>query len=106
MSVRTLALCGASIALLGALSHTAYAADATVTAAAPAPGITVQELVVTAQKREQNIQNVGMSIQAATGASLQKLGITNTEDLQKIVPGFTATPNLEPKAQLGLLLSP
>jgi iron complex outermembrane receptor protein len=93
MSVRSLALCGASVALLGVMSNTAFAADAAATTASPAPGVTVQELVVTAQKREQNIQNVGMSIQAATGASLQKLGINNTEDLQKIVPGFTATPN-------------
>ena len=93
MSVRSVALCGVSATLLAALSNTAFAADATATASTPPAGVTVQELVVTAQKREQNIQNVGMSIQAATGASLQKLGITNTEDLQKIVPGFTSTPN-------------
>ena len=53
----------------------------------------VGELVVTAQKREENINNVGMSIQAASGDKLTKLGITSTEDLAKIVPGFVATPN-------------
>ncbi len=53
---------------------------------------TVQELVVTAQKREENIRDVGMSIQAESGDRLNKLGIRDTNDLQKIVPGFQATP--------------
>jgi outer membrane receptor protein involved in Fe transport len=67
-------------------------------AAAAAPvakesiGTAVGEVVVTAQKREENINNVGMSIQAASGDKLQKLGITDTESLQKIVPGFLFTP--------------
>ena len=34
-----------------------------------------------------------MSIQAATGDKLTKMGITDTADLQKIVPGFLFTPN-------------
>jgi outer membrane receptor protein involved in Fe transport len=53
---------------------------------------TVQELIVTAQKREESINDVGMSIQAETGDRLNKLGIRDTSDLQKIVPGFQSTP--------------
>lgn len=52
----------------------------------------IGEIVVTAQKREQGIQRVGMSIQAATGETLSKLGIKDTSDLQKIVPGFLSNP--------------
>ena len=70
----------------------AAAADANAQAATGSD-VTVGELVVTAQKREENINNVGMSIQAASGEKLHKLGITNTEDLPKIVPGFLSTPN-------------
>ena len=33
-----------------------------------------------------------MSIQAATGDKLTKLGVTDTASLQKIVPGFLFTP--------------
>jgi outer membrane receptor protein involved in Fe transport len=91
MSVRSLALGGASVLAIASFSSPAFAA--TDAAASAAAANTVQELVVTAQKREENIQAVGMAISASTGANLQKLGITNTEDLQKIVPGFTATPN-------------
>jgi outer membrane receptor protein involved in Fe transport len=73
----------------------AQTAAAAVAAEAPtrtAAATTVQELVVTAQKREESINDVGMSVQAATGDKLQQLGIYDTADLQKIVPGFQATP--------------
>jgi outer membrane receptor protein involved in Fe transport len=93
MSVRSVALGGASLILLGALSSPACAAAAAAdTAATNGANTTVQELVVTAQKREENIQAVGMSIQAASGDKLTKLGIHDTSDLQKIVPGFQSTP--------------
>jgi iron complex outermembrane receptor protein len=69
----------------------AAATDTTTTTATG--GVTIGELVVTAQKREQNINNVGMSIQAATGDRLTKLGVTDTASLQKVVPGFEVTPN-------------
>ncbi len=52
---------------------------------------TVGEVVVTAQKRSENIQNVGMSIQAASGQTLTKLGITDATQLSKIAPGFSYT---------------
>ncbi|HYE45835.1 MAG TPA: TonB-dependent receptor, partial [Caulobacter sp.] len=54
---------------------------------------TVQELVVTAQKREESINDVPMSVSAATGETLNELGITDTSQLVKIVPGFNYTPS-------------
>src|SRR5437867_1509458 len=93
MRSRNLALSGASILMLAALIQPARAAAAEASATAEATGGTsVTELVVTAQKREENIQDVGMSIQAASGDKLQQLGIHDTSDLQKIVPGFQSTP--------------
>ena len=41
----------------------------------------IEEVIVTAQKREESINDVGMSIQAATGEKLNDLGITDTADL-------------------------
>ncbi|HZZ86794.1 MAG TPA: TonB-dependent receptor plug domain-containing protein, partial [Caulobacteraceae bacterium] len=99
MRRRNPALYGASILLLAGLAQNAMAQPG----ARPPPGpvaanantgaSTVGELVVTAQKREENINNVGMSIQAASGDRLLQLGITKTEDLTKLVPGFVVTPN-------------
>ncbi|MGA0599343.1 TonB-dependent receptor [Caulobacter sp. KR2-114] len=66
----------------------AAAADAETSA-----GSTTQigEIVVTAQKREQTIQTVGMSIQAASGDALVQRGVNSTGDLVKLVPGLTAS---------------
>ena len=97
MSRHKLALFGAAaIAAVFSMPSTqahAAAASAAANTDATGGGVTVGEVVVTAQKREENINNVGMSIQATSGANLQKLGVTNTEDLAKIVPGFLSTPN-------------
>jgi outer membrane receptor protein involved in Fe transport len=50
----------------------------------------IEEIVVTAQKREESIHEVGMSIQAATGERLHELGITETSELFKVVTGFNS----------------
>ena len=50
----------------------------------------IEEVVVTAQKREQSIDEVGMSIQAASGDKLADLGITDTSQLYKVVTGFNS----------------
>ena len=88
MTYKKVALFGAAatVAFAAMQSGAAFAAE---TSAGPA---TVTEVIVTANKRQENIQNVGMSIQAATGDKLVKMGITDTESLSKIVPGFQFTP--------------
>lgn len=51
----------------------------------------INDIIVTAQKRSQSINTVGMSISATTGDVLAQKGITDTADLTKAVPGFTFT---------------
>ena len=91
MSHNKVALFGAAatIAMFALQSQAAFAAEAAETSAGPTA---VTEVIVTAQKRQENIQNVGMSIQAATGDKLTQMGIHDTESLSKIVPGFQFTP--------------
>ena len=52
------------------------------------------EIVVTAQKREQNLNDVGLTIQAASAKTLAERGIQSMADLNKLVPGFTFTQSL------------
>lgn len=52
------------------------------------------EIIVTANKREQSLNDVGLSIQAASGQDLQSRGIGSPADLAKLVPGFTFTQSL------------
>ena len=49
------------------------------------------DIVVTAQKRSQAIDDVGFSIIALTGEALAQRGITNVADLERVVPGLTFT---------------
>jgi outer membrane receptor protein involved in Fe transport len=101
MTRRSLAYCGVSAAVIAFTAQSALAQTTAPSAAqqgrpaaAAAPSAaTLQELVVTALKREQNLNDVGMSVQAASGEKLTQLGITSTEDLKKIIPGFEVTPN-------------
>lgn len=51
------------------------------------PGL--EEIVVTAQKREERLQDIPISIVALTGADLAKRNITNIDDLSTVVPGLS-----------------
>ncbi len=54
------------------------------------------EIVVTAQKREQNLQDVGISVTAFSGDQIRALGFTNTTDVVAMTPGLVYTvPNAE-----------
>ena len=57
----------------------------------------LEEVIVTAQKREQNLQDVGISVTAFTGEQLNNLGANNTTDITQQAPGlqlFTYTPSI------------
>ena len=49
------------------------------------------EIVVTARKRSERLMDVPLSITAATGEQLNRLGIVDPAGLEKIVPAFTFT---------------
>jgi len=50
----------------------------------------IEEVVVTAQKREQSIQDVPVAISAVSGAMIQEQVIKDVFDLQTSVPGLSA----------------
>lgn len=49
----------------------------------------VEEIIVTAQKREENLRDVPISVAAFSGAALDARGIVEPKDLQRITPGLT-----------------
>ena len=51
----------------------------------------LEEIVVTAQYREQGLQDVPISISAVTGEMMSNTGIQRAEDIQFLVPNFTYT---------------
>jgi iron complex outermembrane recepter protein len=57
--------------------------------AANQPALT--EIIVTAQKREQNIQDVPISVIALSAQQLKEGGVTDIKNLQALTPGLTVT---------------
>ena len=58
-----------------------------ITACAGAAGL--EEIVVTAQKREQNINDVGVAVTAFSGEQMNALGIESSTDLIAFTPGVS-----------------
>ena len=84
------------IAASGAIDAVAFAQSASVAAPAQAdagsPNVPqVAEIIVTAQKRQERLSDVPLTITAVTGSQLARQGITSPDDLQRVVPGFTFT---------------
>src|SRR3954467_8624376 len=79
-----------SVALASA-AHAAFAADAPADDEQPSAGIT--EVVVTAQRRSQSVQDVPITVQAVTGAQLKELGVQSFNDLMKYTPNVTFSGN-------------
>ena len=52
------------------------------------------DIIVTANKREQSVNSVGLTIQTASALDLTNRGISGPADLAKLVPGFTFTQSL------------
>ncbi|MGI9225584.1 MAG: TonB-dependent receptor [Woeseiaceae bacterium] len=76
--------------ICGALLGAGYAyADVTDDGAAAR----IEEIIVTAQRREQNMQDIGASITVISGARFQELSFRTVTDLSEQVPNLTfATP--------------
>jgi outer membrane receptor protein involved in Fe transport len=53
----------------------------------------IQEIVVTAQRRTENMQNVPIQIQALTGTTLQQLNVTTFDEIVKYLPNVTVASN-------------
>lgn len=52
------------------------------------PSESLGDIIVTAQKRSENVNKVGVSITAVQGDALQQRGIVDASDLVKVAPGF------------------
>ncbi|CAN5359805.1 TonB-dependent receptor [soil metagenome] len=83
-------------ALVWALSFAAVGCSVQAAQAQQAPQegpetSTLDEIVVTAQRREQRLNDVPIAIAAITGEDLAARGVRDTTDLAKVVPGLSAS---------------
>src|SRR6185503_1505883 len=76
---------GASVAALG-LAQPVFAQSGD--GAAADDSVAIEEVVVTAQKRTENLKDVPMSIQVVSGDALQENNLTKFQDLALMTPGL------------------
>ncbi len=69
----------------------ALTASISAVAAEEESGPGIQEIVVTARKREENLQGVPISISAITADRIQADGVQSVQDLQYLVPGLSVS---------------
>ncbi len=91
-------LAGTSLAIL-ALANTSALAAAAADSSAPS---TIEEVVVTAQKVETNLQKTPLAITALSGAALDQAHLVAPKDLDNIVPGLVV--NTTPSNPLAITI--
>ena len=77
--------------ILSACAGAAHAADATAPEEESSAGI--QEVVVTAQRRSESIQDVPITIQALSSETLRQLHVTTFDDVIRLLPNVTFSSN-------------
>lgn len=86
----------ATCAVVFMSSHVAYAQDSQETrtqANEQRSASNLNEIVVTAQKRSENLQDVPVAVTAIGGAAIQAAGLEASSELSKLTPGLTVNRN-------------
>ena len=78
-----------SRAIIAILAPGAADVYADVSSNAPATTNEIAEIIVTAQRREENVQNIPIALQALTAETLTQLNVTTFDDYIKYLPNVT-----------------
>jgi len=82
-------LCSAAMAAIALASGQAWAEDApAATATPPADQSGIKDIVVTAQRRSESLQRVAVAVTAVNSAALVSAGVSQPQDLSKLVPAL------------------
>ncbi|QUM70998.1 TonB-dependent receptor [Sphingopyxis granuli] len=97
-------LCAASAACMAADAAWAQAVQATEQPPAQAEETATADpfdagIVVTANRREQNLQDVGIAVAAISGDSLRARGITSSTEISQLTPGIYTSGSLGGQSQ-------
>jgi len=81
-------LASSALLIAAALGTSAQAQTKSATTAAATSSNTIEELVVTAEKRTQSLQDVPVAISAFTSANRDLIGIDSIQDMTNFTPGL------------------
>jgi len=90
--LKLLASCALLAAMLGSAAHAAEAEGSNM----------IEELVVTAEKREQSLQDVPVAVSAFTDERRETVGINSVQDLTNFTPGLAYATNNDRIAMRGI----
>ena len=79
--------CSVSMLALGTGLGLAHPASSQTRAKTPEPSSVVEEVIVTATKREERLQDVPLSVRAVTGQDLERLNAQDMSGYVNTVPG-------------------
>src|ERR1700682_4744515 len=82
-----------SSAIVAVLSGHSAGAYAQLAAGGASSSGSIQEVVVTAQRRTESIQDVPLTVQALTGDTLKQLNVQSLDDFIKFLPNVTQATN-------------
>ncbi|MCB2062484.1 MAG: TonB-dependent receptor [Novosphingobium sp.] len=88
-----LAACAAPLAIIAASPVLAQDTGEQ-TASVERNSVFQDDIIVTAQKRDENVQDVGIAIQAFSGDQLRAFGVTESPDIATFTPGVHISGNL------------
>jgi len=80
---------GSSLLFIASLANAQQTTGAQVPQAKSADDTVIEEVVVSARRREESLQDVPQTVTAVTGATLEKLNITSFENVQSVLPGVS-----------------
>jgi outer membrane receptor protein involved in Fe transport len=80
----------------GLMMTTALGSGVAVGQTVPANEVTIQEVVVTAEKRSENIQKVPETVEAVSDKQLSQYNLKTLEDISGYIPGLTVSSNGAP----------
>jgi len=78
--------CSMIAVLMASVSHGLIAQNAL--AQSQENKLELDEVIVTAERRSESVQDLALSISAVSGDKLEKLGIRDVSDLQNFIPGL------------------
>jgi len=94
--MRAIFIWGASLAAMSAINAPAVAQEASAGESVANAGEGLGVIIVTAQRRAEDVQRAALSITAITGDSLQRQGVNNTEAIAQATVGLEVQPSSGP----------
>lgn len=93
MRARTLNLLAGSGLLLLASTNLVHAQSSAASGAEAEPDFGLEEIIVTARRKDESLQDVPTTINAVSGADIEKLNFRKFEDIAAVVPGLSMSNN-------------